>query len=417
MIANRRGTIPSCLLLVALAMLAPSSSAQKPAIDFTTTFKGHTEPVYAVALTPDGKHLVTGSFDNSVRLWELATGKQVKAFDKPAGHTKMVLSVAVSPDGSLLATGGADGSLKLWDLPVDLALPRVSIPRVVQMIGGPPYAVAWNVAGEVVSTSGAGSGRQITAAGLKPLPHPANINIDSIAFHPRNRHLVATGSHDGRIRVYDLTKNALLKEIVAHADKTKANPIYTIAFSPDGGQVLSASFDHSLKLHDAVSGALVRDFKARDEKAFPKGHVYEVYAAAFSPDGALIASGSGGLECGVKIWKTADGSVVRDLINPALPSPIKVGGPAHPGWIYHVRFLKDGRLITVGDAPKNHGHLAIWNVADGKLLHAESTPFGSIYGFAMSRDEKTIVLGAGNRGRSDGGFNNAYLVRVPGINK
>jgi WD40 repeat protein len=256
----------------------------------------------------------------------------------------------------------------------------------------------------------------ITAAKLKPFAHPGNINIDCIAFHPRNAHIVATGAHDGRIRVYDLAKNALLKEIVAHADKKLPNPIYTIAFSPDGGQILSASYDRSLKLHDAVSGALIRVFKAYDAKDFPTGHQDEVYAAAFSPDGQLIASGSGGLECGIKIWKTADGSVVRALLNPALTVGSK-NGPAHPGWIYHVRFLKDGRLVSVGDAPKNHGYIAVWNVVDGQPVHAEATAFGSIYGFAVSRDERTVAIGAGNRGRTKGDFNNAYLLRVPGINK
>src|SRR5713226_6072312 len=90
------------------------------------TLKGHKEEIYSVAFTPDGKFLATGSFDNTIKLCDVAAAKEIRTFGGAAGHKDMVLSVAISPNGQLLASGsggrGADNSLKVWDIPSDSPL-------------------------------------------------------------------------------------------------------------------------------------------------------------------------------------------------------------------------------------------------------------------------------------------------------
>src|SRR5262249_37232992 len=159
-------------------------------------------------------------------------------------------------------------------------------------------------------------------------PHPNN--VATAAFQP-NGTLRASGSHDGKLLLFDLVKNAQQKEISAHVDKNTPNTIYTVSFTPDGKQLITCSLDNSLKLWDVASGNLVREFKAHKVKDFEKGHQDGVFSAAFSPDGKWLASGSGGLERIIKIWNVADGSVVRDLVNPRLKTTPPV---AHPGWVY-----------------------------------------------------------------------------------
>lgn len=408
----------SPIALVCGFMLSASPClAQKTGVETATTLKGHTDQVYAVALTPDGRKLATASFDATVRLWDLATGKEEKVFSGPTGHTKMILSIAVHPEGRLIASGGVDGSLRFWDIPVPLTEQAWNdpVPRITMLLAGPRYLAPYNLAA-LVRTSDKTLRTSMGSGLIKPIQHPGPIN--GIAFNPKNPTIMATGAQDGRVRVIDLAKNVLLKEILAHVAKdNKPNPVYTVAFSPDGKNILSSSFDHSLKLHDAVTGNLVREFKGHDEKGFPRGHTEEVYAAAFSPDGSLIASGSGGLERVIKIWKTDDGSVIRDLINPTLAGSSKENPVSHPGWIFHVRFLNNGRLVSAGDAPKSRGYLAVWNVADGKLLNEATTTTGSLLGFSLSADEKTLAIGCGNRGSLPNDFNRAEIVRMPGVNR
>jgi WD40 repeat protein len=139
------------------------------------------------------------------------------------------------------------------------------------------------------------------------------------------------------------------------------SPIYGISWSTDDKQLLTASYDRSMKLWNSADGKLVREFKGFKEKEFEKGHHDGVFSAAFSPDGKFIASGSS--DRTVKLWNVTDGMVVREFVNPnvsppasALPGP----APAHPGWVYSVRFTPDGKhLVSAGNAPRGHGYLAV----------------------------------------------------------
>jgi len=225
--------------------------------------------------------------------------------------------------------------------------------------------------------------------------------------------LFATGAHDGKIRIFDYVKGQV-REINAHAVANQTM-IYQIVFTPDGKQILSASYDNSMKLFDVASGNLVREFKAFKVKDFEKGHQESVFSAAFSPDGKFLASGSGGLERVIKIWDVSNGNVVRDLANPSIKVPPGQGVSSHPGWIYNLRYSKDGKyLISAGDAPGNKGFLGVWNPNDGKLLFGEAMPLGTFFGLAISPvDGKMLAIGAGPRGRPTPDFNSAFLLKVP----
>ena len=102
-------------LAVVLSSLATTGLALAQQATLVGTLNGHTDPVYAVAWSPDGKTLATAGFDNTVRLWDAATRKEIRTFE---GHAKLVLAVAFSPDGKQLLSGSLDNSARIWDLPV-----------------------------------------------------------------------------------------------------------------------------------------------------------------------------------------------------------------------------------------------------------------------------------------------------------
>ncbi len=86
----------------------------------------------------------------------------------------------------------------------------------------------------------------------------------------------------------------------------------------------------------------------------------------------------------------------------------------HPGWVYGLRFLPDGRLVSVGGAPRNHGFLATWDINQGKMLTAEELPLGAFYSVAVSADGQLLAIGAA------GGLSakevNSYILKTPKAN-
>jgi len=415
-------------------------------------------PVRSLAMVPAGTHLLTASDDKAVKLWNLTSGAAERSFD---GATGAVQAVALSKNGALVAAGGADKMVRVYTFADGKLLATLNAPGAVRGLAFSPNnqalaaacdnqaAATWNVLSTPGQPLPADFGKPLQAYGVgqpafavaygpdnaslytagqdksiklwkapsdaaRPLAHP-NL-VDAVAFDGTSTKL-ATGCHDGNVRIWDVVKGAVSKQIAAHAAPQPA-AIYCVAWTPDGKQVLSGSLDRSLKLHDAASGSLVREFKAYKEKEFDKGHRDGVFAAAFSPDGQLMAS-AGSDRC-IKLWKVADGSVVREFSNPALKAnqvapgqPARQPQEAHPGWIYGVRFTPDGKyLISAGNAPKNQGYLAVWNVADGKLVHSAELPQGPVNHLALTADGKLLGIACSPASRQ---FSEvpSYILKAP----
>ena len=350
----------------------PSSGAME------RNLPGAEKAVNAVAVSKNGLLVAAGGADQTIRIYTQADGKAIASLTAPAA----IRTLAFSPNNLTLAVGHDNNLIQTWSVPFTPGQPKLADFGTLQQTyrhDAPVTEVVFsNDSGQIWSSSLDKTVRIWKSASDNPirnLQHPAV--VDAVAFNPAGDQL-ATGCHDGKLRFFDLAKGALSKEVNAHpfTAPSPPNPIYCLAWTADGKQIVTGSFDHSAKLWDAASGNLVREFKGFKEKDFEKGHTQGIFCLALSPDGKTLATGSS--DRTIKLWNTADGTVIRELVNPNLKAALQPP-VAHRGWVYGVRFTPDGKqLISISGAPRNQRSLAVWSVADGKLLSSDDKESGTV---------------------------------------
>jgi WD40 repeat protein len=224
------------------------------------TLSGHQREVYSVAFSPDGHLLASGSGDNTIKLWEVASGALRQTL---GGHQYMVESVAFSPDGRRLASGSEDGTIKLWDVA------KGTLKQTLSGHSNWVLSVAFSPDGRLLASGSMDKTIKLwdAASGvLKQTLGEHEATVQSVVFSPDGR-LLASGGWDGAIKLWDVASR---------------------------GVVASGSFDNTIKLWDVLTGA---------EKQTLSGHQREVYSVAFSPDGRFLASGSN--DNTIKLWERA----------------------------------------------------------------------------------------------------------------
>jgi WD40 repeat protein len=421
--------------------------------------------VAGLALAPQGERVIAVGPGKEATSWNTGNGTKEKAFDVGAG----ALAAAFTKDGQRLAVSAADGSVKVFTIAdaklvgsIAAGAPATGLafhPTAPALVGvlNTKAAAAWNIAftpgqptppefgralqsfphpapaagpafladGQFLTAGDDKLARRFKIAGdapTKSLPHP-NL-VDAVAFDDTGK-VLATGCHDGNLRVFDVEKAALSKQVAAHIKPAPGNepqPIYAVTWAPGGKQVLTASFDRSMKLWDAAGGNLIREFKGAPEPKpgdkleppkGPVGHRDQVFGAVFTKDGKLLASASS--DRTVKLWDVASGNPVREFPNPELKSPFPGEPPAsHPGWVHAVRFSPDEKLlISAGPAPRYKGYLAAWNVADGTRVAGAEREVGPIHALAITPDGSRIILGCGAKTRAESAVE-ALILKAPG---
>jgi hypothetical protein len=170
------------------------TAAALPGIAILT---GHTSTVFSVAFGPDGKTLASGGgFDGTVRLWDVATHRQIGA--ALTGHTDIVYSVAFSPDGTTLGSGGADGTVRLWDV----ATHR----QIGTTLTGPPTGrlgmfTRRHDPASAAKTTRCGCGR---ATGRSATHSPATPATSRRGVQPGRQDPASSGSQDDKVRLWDV---------------------------------------------------------------------------------------------------------------------------------------------------------------------------------------------------------------------
>lgn len=424
-----------------LAAAAADKTAAVHTITLTRALAASTMPIRALAFHPSTGHLITAGDDKLVKAWNANAPTPERTY---AGANAPVLAVAISKNGAMLAAGCANKSIRVYNF-IDAALiDSFPTPGVVRSLTFHPSntallsgdddksATLWNIAYQpgnpppptfgkpiqsfahpaaVAGVALAPDGNTLVSAGddklariwkvaaegpTKNFQHP-NL-VDAVAFSPKGDQL-ATSCHDGNVRIWDIAKGTQLRAMVHTAPNNmtqQPTAVYCIAWSPDGKLLVSGGLDRSIKIWNVADGKIVKEIKGFDEKTSPKGHHDGVFSIAFSPDGKQIVSGSS--DRTIKVWNVADGAFVREFVNSTLKAAPMQPPAAHPGWIYYLRFMADGKLVSVGGAPRNHGYIAVWNPVDGKLVTGKEFSLGPFYGVSVTADGN-FAIACGPRGR------------------
>ena len=323
-----------------------------------TTLEGHSAGVNRVIFSPDGKTLASGSGDKTIKLWDVATGKQITTLNR---HSDNVESVSFSPDGKTLASGSWDKTIKLWDVATGKEITTLNrhSDKVRSVSFSPDgKTLASGSFDNTIKLWDIATGKEITI--LKG----DSDNVNSVSFSPDGKTLASAGG-DRDIKLWDVSSGRELKTLRGHS-----SAIPSVSFSPDGKTLASGSFDNTIKLWDVASGKEITTLT---------GHSNFINSVTFSPDGKTLASGSN--DNTIRLWDVATGKEI---------TPLK----GHSDNVESVSFSRDSKTLASGSADKT---IKLWDVATGKEITTLKGHSKGVRSLSFSPDGKTLASGSDDK--------------------
>ena len=327
-----------------------------PGTALIRTLSGHAGSGYAVAMTPDGQWAVSVSSDTTLKVWDLASGRELRTL---SGHTDCVSGVALSGDGRIAVSASYDQTLKVWDLASGREL------RTLWAHSDGVWTVALTPDGQRAVSVSRGHTVRVwdlaTGATLYTLDdlHSILSNAAALAVtKDGTRILIATGYHN--LALYDLATGSRLDVLQGHSGAVSG-----VAVTPDGKTAISSSVDNTLKVWNLESQGAFRDF-----------HWGAVCALAVAPRVSRAISAS--WDSTLKVWDAEAGTPVSMLVG-------------HAGnMVFGASITSDGKLAVSGGWDTT---VRLWDVAGGRAKLVITGKWGRVWAVAITPDGKRAVSG------------------------
>lgn len=299
------------------------------------TLTGHTSWVGAVAISQDRKTLISGSYDNTIKLWDLSTGESISTL---IGHNSTVYSVAMSPDRQTVISGSDDGTIKLWNSATGELTRSLRDSPSQRDAATKVQSVAMTQDGQKFVSAGDDRTVKIWQLDNGQLLHSLtghSNKVEVVAIAPDNQTIVS-GSDDGTIKMWDLETGKLNRTIEGHF-----KGIYSLVISPNGETIITGHSQKQIHIWHFKTGELIRTLQ---------GNFGAVYALAINPDNKTLASADflgeslGNQTVAIQLWDISTGQLLHTL-------------SGHSNRIFALCFSDDGQTLISASEDKT---IKIW---------------------------------------------------------
>ncbi|MFP3041718.1 caspase family protein [Treponema primitia] len=318
------------------------------------TLPEHDSMVKSVSYSPDGRFIASGSADNTIKIWGVENGEDLKTL---SGHTSVVNSIAYSPDGRFLVSGSSDRTIKIWD---------IESAKVLQTLSGHSLwinSVSYSPDGRTIASGSRDNTVKLwnaeTGRELRTLSGHTD-EVDALRWSPDGK-FIATGSSDNTIKIWDAGNGRELRTLTGHTGVVR-----TLDYSPDGKFIASgSSVDSTIRIWDAATGAELRSFGSTG-----------IETLSYSPNGRFIASGC--LDNTIRLWEASTGRETLSLVG-------------RSSWVRALAYSADGRYIASGSTDRT---VRIRETGSGRETLTIPGHTASVRAVAYSPDGKYVASGA-----------------------
>jgi WD40 repeat protein len=323
--------------------------------DLKYTLKGHSNWVNSVFVSRDNRHIVSGSKDRTIRVWELETGELKYT---QAEHSGFINSVFVSSDNRYIVSGSEDKTIKVWDLETgnlkNTLQGHLNPVNSVFVSSDNRYIVSGDFDAKIIVWV-------LETGELKYTQEEHSSFVNSVFVSSDNRYIVS-GSRDATIKVWELETGSLKHTLQGHSSSVRS-----VFVSSDSRYIVSGSDDKTIKVWELETGNLNQTIQ---------GHSNCVTSVVASSDNRYIVSGSS--DQAIKVWELEAGELKPTL-------------QGHSNWVYSVFVSSDNQYIVSGSADET---IKVWELETGDLKHTLKGHSSYVHSVFISRDNRYIVSGS-----------------------